>query len=192
VPRRGLDAGTVLDAAVRLADDGLEQVTFTRLAEVLGVRAPSLYNHVDGRAALLRLITLRGLSELGEAVLAAAAGRSGEDALRATAHAYREYALAHPGSYQATVAAPAPGDEEVRAAGARLLERMRAIMRGWALGEDETIDAIRMLRSVLHGFVSLERAGAFGLRRDVDSSFERLLDTLVAGLGAVAVPATGR
>jgi AcrR family transcriptional regulator len=187
MPRRGLDSEQVLQAAIGLADEnGLDQVTFARLAEVLGVRAPSLYNHVNGRAALLRLITLRGLVELTDAVAAAAAGLSGEDALRATGHAYRVYALEHPGSYEAILTAPSEQDLEVQAAAERLLELLAAILRGWKLEGEDAIDAIRVVRSALHGFVELERKGGFALKREVDTSFERLLDTLVAGLSSVA------
>jgi AcrR family transcriptional regulator len=182
VPRQGLDAEQVLQAAVSLADHGLERVTFARLAEVLGVRPPSLYNHVNGRPALLRLITLRGLHELTDAIAAAAAGLSGEDALRATAHAYRAYAHAHPGSYDATLAAPHEPDPELHAAAERLLTLLSAILRGWKLEGDRAIDAIRAVRSALHGFVSLERSGGFAMARDRDASFDRLVAMLAAGL----------
>jgi AcrR family transcriptional regulator len=182
VPRRGLDTEQVLQAAVELADEGLEHATFARLAKRLDVRAPSLYNHVNGRAELLRLLTLRGLGGLGEAIATAAAGLSGEDALRATAHAYRTYALANPGCYEATLVAPSKADPEVHDAAARLLGLLAAILRAWQLGEEQTIDAIRVIRSALHGFVTLERIGGFALERDHDVSFSRLTDTLVAGL----------
>ena len=36
--------------------------------------------------------------------------------------------------------------------------------------------------AALHGFVALERGGGFALARDLDLSFERLIDTLIAGL----------
>ena len=184
MPRQGLDRGQVLEAAVVLADEGLDHVTFARLARRLGVRAPSLYNHVNGRAALVQMITLRGLQELTEAIATAAAGRSGESALRATGHAYRAYGLAHPGSYDATLAPGVEPDEAVAAAAGRLLEMIAAILRGWQLEGEPAIDAIRVIRSALHGFVTLERAGGFAMARDIDASFERLLDTLVAGLRA--------
>lgn len=184
MPRRGLDTEQVLAAALVLADEGLDQVTFARLAEDLGVRAPSLYNHVDGRAALLRMITLRGLTDLADAIAAAAAGLSGEDALRATAHAYRAFALRHPGTYEATLAAPRQPDPELQAAAERLLALLAAILRGWQLQGDDATDAIRVLRSALHGFVALERGGGFALPRDLDASFEVLVDVLVAGLAA--------
>jgi AcrR family transcriptional regulator len=57
MPRRGLDAERVVDAAAQLADaHGLQAVTLARVAGELGVRAPSLYNHVEGRDGLLRAV----------------------------------------------------------------------------------------------------------------------------------------
>jgi AcrR family transcriptional regulator len=178
MPRRGLDREQVVEAAERIADEGLDQVTFARLARELGVRAPSLYNHVNGRAALIGLITLR------DAIATAAAGLSGEDALRATAHAYRAYALAHPGSYEATLAPGREPDADVRIAAERLLDLLAAILRGWQLQGEDATDAIRVVRSALHGFATIERAGGFAMPRDTDASFARLLDVLVAGLRA--------
>ena len=65
-----------------LADaDGLEAVTLARVAHALGVKPPSLYNHVDGRDGLVRAIALRGLGELTDALRRAATGRAGADAL---------------------------------------------------------------------------------------------------------------
>jgi AcrR family transcriptional regulator len=185
MPRQGLDTEQVVEAAEGLADEGgLEAVTFVRLAAAVGVKPPSLYNHVKGREALIRLITLRGLAGLDEAITSAAAGLAGEDALRAAAHAYRGYARAHPGRYEATLSAPHEPDAELQTAAERVLRTMNAILRAWSLEGDEAIDAIRVVRSALHGFVALEREGGFAMARDVDASFERLVDVLVTGLGA--------
>lgn len=183
MPRRGLDTEQVVQAAVALADEHPGEVTLARVADALGVRTPSLYSHVGGRDELLDLIALHGLRDLTEAVAAAAAGRAGPDAVRAVGHAYRGYAHAHPGCYAATLEAPAPGSTEREAAAARLLELLGAILRGWRLEGDELVNALRVLRSALHGFVALEQAGGFALPRARDASFERLLDTVVAGLG---------
>jgi AcrR family transcriptional regulator len=187
MPRRGLDPDSVVDAAARIADaDGLEAVTLARVASELGVRAPSLYNHVDGRDALVRAIALRGVRELAAALREAAVGRSGPDALTAAARAYRAYAQAHPGRYAATVAAPAPDDPEHRAAAAETVEVVLAILRGWQLEGDDAIHAARAFRSAVHGFVVLEAGGGFGIPVDLDVSFDRLVAGLAAGL------ATGR
>jgi AcrR family transcriptional regulator len=187
VPRQGLDAEQVVEEAVRIADaEGLDAVTLARVSSALGVRAPSLYNHVAGREALLRAIALRGLRELGDALRRAAVGRAREEALAAVADAYRAYAQAHPGSYAATAGAPAPGDGEVELTAAEVVGVLSAIVGGWGIEDDEAVHAVRTLRSALHGYVTLEAAGGFGTPVDRDESFARLVRTLASGLEAAA------
>jgi AcrR family transcriptional regulator len=184
MPRRGLDPERVVDVAADIADaEGLDAVTFARVAAELGVRSPSLYNHVDGRPDLLRALALRGVRELAAALREAAVGRAGADALIAAARAQRAYASAHPGRYAATVTAPAPDDEEHRAAAAEAVDVLLAVVRAWGLEGDEAIHAVRAVRSAVHGFVAIESAGGFGMPVDVDVSFERLVSTLAEGLG---------
>ena len=184
MPRMGLDAERVVDAAAGIADaEGLEAVTLARVAGELGVRAPSLYNHVDGRDDVLRAIAVRGVRELSSALREAAVGRSSADALTAAARAYRAYARAHPGRYAATVAAPTRGDEEHRAAASEAVDVMLAVMRGWDLEGDDAIHAVRAFRSAVHGFVAIEAADGFGMAVDIDASFDRLVASLAGGLG---------
>jgi AcrR family transcriptional regulator len=183
VPRHGLDTTVVVEAALQIADaDGLGEVTLARVAAALDVRAPSLYNHIDGRDGLLRLLALRSLSELGDVLRDAAVGRAREDALRAIAHAYRKYAREHPGGYAATQRAPAAGDEELATAAGRVLDVLLAVLAGWGLEGDRALHQIRVIRSALHGFVTLEAEAGFGLPLDLDQSFELLIATLLAGL----------
>jgi len=183
MPRQGLDRGRVVDAAVAIADaDGLEAVTLARVAADLGVRAPSLYNHVQGREALLREVSLRGISGLSAALSRATVGRSGDDALAAMAHAYRAYAAEHPGCYAATVAAPADGDAEHAAAAAEPVGIVLAVIRPWELGPEDELHAVRVIRSGLHGFIALEAGGGFALPLDLDASFAALVAVLVGGL----------
>jgi AcrR family transcriptional regulator len=187
MPRAGLDTERVVDAAAAIADaEGLDAVTLARVAGGLGVRAPSLYNHVDGRAGLLRALALRGVRELTAALRDAAIGRSGPDALAATARAYRAYARAHAGLYAAAVAAPAPDDAEHQTAAQETVDVVYAVLRSWDLEGDDAIHAARAFRSAIHGFVLLEATGGFAIPVDVDTSFERLVATVAGGL------ATGR
>ena len=187
MPRAGLDTDRVVDAGAAIADaEGLDAVTLARVAAGLGVRAPSLYNHVDGRGGLLRALAVRGVRELTAALRDAAVGRSGPDALAASARAYRAYARGHPGLYAAGVAAPAPDDAEHQAAAQETVDVVYAVLRAWALDGDDAVHAARAFRSAVHGFVLLEAAGGFAIPIDLDTSFERLVATLAAGL------ATGR
>jgi AcrR family transcriptional regulator len=181
MPRVGLDAEAVVSAAAELADaDGLEQLTLARLADRVGVRAPSLYVHVAGLADLRRRLAARGARELGAALASAAAGLAGEDALRAVATTYRDYARRHPGTYAALQRPPDddPGADAARAP----VDVVVAVLRGYDLHGDDAIHAVRVVRAALHGFVSLEIDGAFGLPLDRDESFEALIAVLDRGL----------
>jgi AcrR family transcriptional regulator len=183
MPRLGLDTAQVVREAARIADaDGLAEVTLARVAQSLGVRAPSLYNHVNGLPGMLRLLTLLSLAELTDVLRDAAVGRSGADALRSVARAYRAYAQEHPGRYAATIRAPAPDDAELVGAGLRAVEVLVAVLGAWGFAGDEALHRVRVVRSALHGFISIEAEGGFGLALSLDDSFELVLQTVIAGL----------
>jgi AcrR family transcriptional regulator len=175
----------VVTEAAELADEvGLDQLTQAALAARLGVRQPSLYKHVTSSEALLRLISMRGKAELGDVLGQAAIGRARDDALVAMAHAWRAWALDHPGRYQAAQRPPAPGDGEDETVSNRAIQVLAAVMDGYGLDGDDSIDAIRSFRATLHGFVSLEASGAFALPASVDRSFDRLVRALVRALSS--------
>jgi AcrR family transcriptional regulator len=182
--RAGLTPERVVAEAGALADErGISALSLAPLAERLGVRVPSLYKHVGGLDDLHRRIALAGLRDLAGALGAVTVGRSGRDALHACAAAWRAYAKAHPGRYAAIQRAPDPADAELVEVAGRLTGLVYAILRGYGLDEDETVHATRAVRSALHGFVTLEGAGGFGLPQDVDESYARLVDLLDSGLG---------
>lgn len=188
--RPGLTSERVVDAAAELADrDGLHALTLGRVAEALGVRTPSLYNHVGGLDDLRRRLTLRGIDELGAVLQRAAVGRSGDDAVRAIARAYREFALSRPGLYATTVPSSEVDDDAVRDAGARVVETVVAALDGYGLDPDAAIHATRSLRAAVHGFVALELAGGFGLSQSPADTFDWMTELLAEGFGVRAAGA---
>ena len=173
----------MIQAAADLADEkGLEGMTLAMLAARVGVRIPSLYNHVAGLPGLRRELALLGLRELARRMERAAVGKAGDAALVSIAHAYRAFARAHPGVYAATQRAPLSDDPAWAAAGAEVVGIVLAVLAGYGIEGDDALHATRALRSLLHGFVSLETIGGFGLPLDLDESFRRLLDVFIAGL----------
>src|SRR6478672_1364633 len=178
----GLDRAAVVQAAADLADaEGLEAVTIARLAARLGIRPPSLYNHVSGQEGLRHELALCGVQELGRRLGRAVMGKSGDTALLAIADAYRAFAHEHPGLYAASQRAPDPDDPAVVAAAGEVLDAVLAVLAGYDLSGDDALHATRALRSLVHGFVSLEAGGGFGLPLDLDESFRRLLALFIVG-----------
>jgi len=115
-------------------------------------------------------------------LLRATIGKSRAEAIFAFANAYRAYARETPGRYALTLQAPDPRDRELQAIAQQIIEVALAILAPYKLGEEEAIHAIRGLRSIVHGFISLEGAGGFAMPIDLDASFHWLINVFVAGL----------
>jgi AcrR family transcriptional regulator len=180
----GLTLDQVLSAASEVADrEGLGAATLARVADMLGVRSPSLYSHVDGLPGLRRRMALDAASRLGDDIGDAIRGRAGVDALTALAHAYREFARAHPGLYAAMLPAlSCEDDEEAYLAFAAPVGEIGDVLAGVGVAEGDRVAMVRALHSALHGFVTLEAAGGLGLPDDIEESFSQLVDVVVAGI----------
>ncbi|CAI6087348.1 TetR/AcrR family transcriptional regulator [Cohnella sp. JJ-181] len=185
-PRIGLDRATLLQAATEMADEhGLESVTLASLAQRLKIRSPSLYNHVNGLPDLRRELSLSGLAKMASRFEAVLTEASGDEALRAFSRAYLAFARQHPGLYEAVQRAPDPEDCELSEAGAAVVGLVVRVIETYGLRGDAAIHAVRGIRSVLHGFVSIERQGGFGMPLDLDVTFRLLVDTFIAGVKAL-------
>ncbi|MDZ8202240.1 TetR-like C-terminal domain-containing protein [Microbacterium sp. SSW1-59] len=183
MPRVGLDADAVIACGAEILDEGgAADLSLAVVAARLGVKAPSLYKHVDGLPGLRRGVALAAKAEFEEVLGRAVRGRSGADAVRAIAAAYRAWAREHPARYALTVRAPAPDDPQDQAVSAALAQVVFDVLAAYGLAGEDAVDATRFLRSSLHGFVTLETAGAFALPVDPDASFGRMVDRLDASL----------
>ena len=187
MPRAGLDPAAVAAAGAALADEvGFASLTMGSLAERLGVRTPSLYKHIGGQGDLNRRIAALALSEAADAVGAAVQGYAGRDALAAAARAFRAFVLEHPGRYAATIGMEPPSrDDPLAAAGERLLRALSAVLRGYDIAESDVTHALRMLRSLCHGFATLQAANGFQWSADIDESCEWLITFADRGLRAM-------
>jgi AcrR family transcriptional regulator len=176
VPRAGLSEERVVEEAELLSDEG-EPVTLALLARRLGVQVPSLYKHVASLDDLHRLMSIRARLEFASVLERATVGKAGADAVSAIAYAYREWAEKHPGRYLTTLRAPDPADEADLTASSRAIQVIYDALAAFGLEGDDAIDATRLTRSTLHGFITLNAAGAFALPH-VDRGFARIVGAL--------------
>ncbi|AIQ52975.1 TetR/AcrR family transcriptional regulator [Paenibacillus sp. FSL R7-0331] len=185
-PRAGLDTQTLVLAAAELADEyGMEGVTLALLAAKLGVRSPSLYNHVNGLKELRILLAIHGLQLLYADMSASIKGVSGGDAVHAISRAYVKFAQQRPGLYETTLQAPEEGNAGLEEAGAKPLQLIISVLSGYELGKSGELHAVRGLRSILHGFAALRNKGGFGMPLDLEESLTRLIDAYIAGIGCM-------
>jgi len=187
MPRKiRLDKRAVVQAAADLVNsEGIEALSLSRLAHQLGVQSPSLYNHIGGLPDLQRELALMNARALADCLSNAAIGKAGPELLHAVAQAYRGYIKAFPGIYLVSLRAAGAHpqlDAELQAEEARSVKIGLAVMASFGLQGEEAVHSVRGLRSMVHGFATLEIAGGFGLPLDCDESFHRLIHLLIRGL----------
>ncbi len=182
--KRGLDMDTILNAAAELAEEaGLENVTLLQVAEKLGVKSPSLYNHVSGLKDLSAGMAKLSINKLEETIRNAAVGRGGAQALEEMAFAYRKFAKTTPELYKAFIHSAALEDPNIGEASQSLVRVVYRVLESYDLCYEDQIHFTRMFRSNLHGFVSLEAAGFFHKEVDANETFSTMVKSYIELLG---------
>jgi AcrR family transcriptional regulator len=182
-PKVGLELKEILGAAAELANQfGMQEVTLANLAKKLGIRPPSLYNHFDGLAGLRKKMAIYGLEQLYEALAQSAIGVSGDEAVLSISKAYVDFTRKHPGIYEATLMAPDMEDEDVQHAGSKIVDLTVRVLQAYRLEGDTATHAVRGLRSILHGFSSLEQGGGFKMALDLNESLEIIIKAFIHGM----------
>ena len=160
-------------------------MTLARVAASLRIAPPSLYKHVGGLEDLTIRVATLAIRRLADRLITAAMGRSGSQALRAIAEAYRQFSMNHGELYLLTQNAPDPTSAEQRAEVARALEVFGAVVAGYGIPEELAVHAIRLIRAGLHGFTDIEARRGFQMTACVDESFRLLVGALDTSLHAL-------
>lgn len=158
-------ARQIVEVALGLLEaDGPDGLSMRRIADRVGMRAPSLYEHVPDKRALEAAIISAGFERLADAFDGAAAQPG--DPLARAAGVYRAFAAAHPHLYRLMTTRElhrellAPGVEE--RAGRVIYE---------AAGGDA--DLARAAWAFAHGMTILELDNRFPAGADLDAAWER-------------------
>jgi AcrR family transcriptional regulator len=158
-------AREIVDVARELLEEeGLDALSMRRLADRLGIRAPSLYKHFAGKQALESALVSAGFDEqadLFEQAIAAA-----DEPLPAVAAAYRQFARDHPHLYRLMTERPLAREKLVPGAEERA---GRPVYQ--AVGED--VDLARAAWAFAHGMTTLELHGRFPPDADLDAAWRR-------------------
>ncbi len=171
-----LDRTLIVNTAALLAEEHtLDHLTMNQVAERLGVKTPSLYNHVEGLQDLRAALAALGMQRLGMQITQAAIGKSHEDAITAIAREYRMFARTYPELYKAILKSPEIQHNAITEAENEMVQILLKVLEPYHYSEEEAFHRIRGLRSILHGFVSLEAAGFFRAPWDIEKSYEKLI-----------------
>jgi AcrR family transcriptional regulator len=165
-------AEQIVAAARELLDEaGIEALTMRRIADRLGIRAPSIYKHIPDKQTLENVLISNGFEESAD-VFAHAVNNAGDDPVMALGQAYRAFAREHPHLYRLMTEREldrehlTPGAEEASA---------RPLVE--ALAGDA--DLARATFAFAHGMTILELNGRFPPGADLDAAWSLGLGALV-------------
>jgi AcrR family transcriptional regulator len=179
-----LSRDAIVNAALTFLDrDGWDALTINALANQLGTKGPSLYNHVDSLDDLRRTVRMRVVGDIIDMLNTVGQGRTRDDAVMAMASAYRSYAHHHPGRYSAFTRMPLGGDDPeftdaTRAAAGPVI----AVLASYGLDGEDAFYAALEFWSAMHGFVLLEMTGVMNGIADTDTVFTDMVMRLAAGM----------
>jgi AcrR family transcriptional regulator len=157
-------AAQVVACARRVLEtEGSGALTMRRVADELGIRAPSLYKHFRGKHDLTAALVEQGLDEMGTALHRALAGSGAGGAVAVLLHAYRDAALANPNLYRLATVGPLARERLPQG-----LEEWAGSPFFLATGDSQLAQA---LWSFAHGMVVLELDGRFPQGSDLRATW---------------------
>lgn len=185
--RAPLSLDAILARAVEIVDEtGVDSLSLRSLARDLGVSAPALYDHIDSKESLLRLVAREGYANLA----ARWEQLDSQDVapwIRATSRSYVAFALERPGLFglmfrfrPAWVSGPGEVEDEVATAVFR--QALQVIERAV---DEGTLDAATPLQlalalwAAMHGAATVQSMSAE--LRHADWLVDLVVDGLLAG-----------
>lgn len=189
---------TTRDAIVAAARElievhGVAGITMQSVAEVVGVRAPSLYKRVRDREELIELVVAATIEDL-TARLDAERQPDARARVVALGTAMRTFAHEHPVGYGLIFGAQGAPRPQVDAAARSVAPVLDAVAQ--LTGQEHALDGARLLTAWATGFLGMELGDRLQLGGDVDAAWnwglQRIVDALAApeassapGAGAV-------
>lgn len=167
-----------------------------KLARSVGVTAPALYRHFQGREKLLIQVVGEGYKVQIQYLQRALAGQSPVERFRMAGWEYLNFALEHPRYYEILYTYAQLRDSEVEYLEVEPLveqvhhfwvDRVEECMRAGLLKEDDPEVVSRSFWALAHGLISIQQKGMLGLKEDeFREVYMRSATHLLAGVGVLS------
>lgn len=180
--KRGLTKKKIVQASAQLIEEtGLDHLSLKKVAEYLQISSPSLYNYFKDVNDLKFELSMLLMNRLSDRISMATIGRSASDAIMAMSEACYSFAKENPELYKTILLMPSLSEKLIDR-GKQLTHVIELIFQSYGLNAQQTTYKTRELRSMIHGFISLEQAGYF--RRDVSvtESYKKMISDFILQL----------
>ncbi len=179
----GLTREKVIEEAGKLANEkGLNAVTITTLAAHLGIKKPSLYNHIKDQEDIWYGIMLSGWRYVSEEVCSQIKEENPKLAIKELANRIYEMAMQKPGVFEAMLWCNSYANEEIISITKGLYEFFFAQTEKLGIEIEIANHLLRTFRSLVEGFALLVIHNSFGNPVSIDESFQISLEVFTSGI----------
>ncbi len=173
----------ILETAIDICnEEGYEQLTLSCISERLGIKTPSLYNHIQGLSDLKQKMANYGLKMLYDSIIHSVIGCIGDEAITSASKVYIEFVSKNPGLYSSISKVPDPYEIEFDELSNQLVQVFIKLLGVYNLTDEESIYAVRGLRSLLHGFSAIQIDNGFRMNYSQEDSLDFIINTFMEGL----------
>lgn len=181
----GLTREKVLEEAGVLANEqGLHAVTITNLATHLGIKKPSLYNHIKDQEDIVSGIMVLGWKYVSDEICQNITAEDAKQAINELSHAIYDYAIANPGIFEAMLWHNTYENEDLMRVSEGLYSFFFCQTDKLGIGRNTANHLLRTYRSLVEGFILLVIHNSFGNPVSIEESFQISIDLFLNGLDA--------
>jgi len=156
-----------------------------KIAADLVSEMEAFFGKVDTIPQMKQALAIAGYQGLQRQIEMAVEGKTHLDAVRAMAHAMRGFALGSPGLAIASFRDPDVGNSESQKAAGHLLQTVLRTFSSAGLSNEEARHAIRILKSLVRGFVINEMSAPVARPFEYQKSYAFAVEMFVLGLAGI-------
>lgn len=179
----GLTREIVIEKAGMLANEkGLNAVTITALSEYLGIKKPSLYNHIKDQNDIWDGIRIYGWNVVSKEICPSVKEEDPKEALQVLGFKIYEKALENPGIFEAMLWCNSYETEELSLATENLYRFFFEKTDALHISRENANHLLRTFRALVEGFTLLVIHHSFGNPVSIEESFRISMDVFINGI----------
>lgn len=164
------------------ADYALKDLSLAMISKVLGIKPPSLYAHFSSFDEVKDELTARALMKMKDTLLIAVSKNVRKDTLKSFMFAYRDLASSNPLLFDCAQFGIRNDNEKLMELAQEIVEIALNIFKERGFSGEKAIHQVRIVRSLLNGFILTERENGFQRSESLDKTFIELVKFTEKGL----------
>lgn len=174
----------VAEAIAYIEEIGKPDISLHEIARRLGIKTPSLYNHIKNTKELRYAVFQFAINKFIHRQEEAIKNKRKDEAVKAFAESYYLFATENKALYLMIMSMPSEDDEIEKEMAVPLLNIVVSILSDYNLSKEAIAHWQRVLRAILHGFISQEYLGYFYYYSNIElkESRDKAVECFLNGL----------